>query len=109
MLEHLQGICVGNHAIGILDLQDKMWVMHTEHDLIDQYNRALEEAQKQAAGARMSITDATLVMISTKTMIATHQFPTTNEKWDDLGRSAQTWGKCKKLYKKLKKQARVKH
>ena len=32
MLEYLQCICVGNHAIEILDLQDKMRVMHTEHD-----------------------------------------------------------------------------
>ena len=32
MLEHLQGICVGNHAIDILDHPKKMRVMHTEHD-----------------------------------------------------------------------------
>ena len=36
MIDHLQGICVGNHEIDILDLQDKMQVMHTEHDLIAQ-------------------------------------------------------------------------
>ena len=35
MLEHLQGICVGNYAIDILDLQDKIQVMHTDHDSID--------------------------------------------------------------------------
>ena len=36
IMEHLQGICVDNHAIVILDLQDKMRVMHEEHDSIDQ-------------------------------------------------------------------------
>ena len=33
MLYHLKGICVGNHAIDILELQDKMQVMYTEHEL----------------------------------------------------------------------------
>ena len=108
MLEHLQGICVSNHAIYILDLQDKMQVMHTEHDSIAQYIRALEEAQQQATRAGTPITDATLVMISTKGMLATQRFPTKNEKWEELGRSAQTWVKWKDLYKKPEKQAKVK-
>ena len=42
MIEHLQGICVGNHSIDILELQDKVRVMHTEHDSITQYIQALE-------------------------------------------------------------------
>ena len=80
MLEHLQGICVGNHAMDILDLQDKMRVMHKKHYLIAQYIRALEEAQQQAARSGMAILDATLVMIATKTMLASQHLPTTNEK-----------------------------
>ena len=56
----------------------------------------------------MPIKDATLVMIDTKAMLATQRFPTTNEKWEELGRSAQTWGKWKELYKKSEKQSRVK-
>ena len=56
----------------------------------------------------MTITYATLVMIATMTMLATQRFPTTNEKWEELGRYAQTWGKLKELYKKAEKQARVK-
>ena len=109
MLEHLQGICVGNHAIEILDFQDKMRVIHTEHDSIDQYTRALEEAHQQAARAGTPITDETLVTILTKAMLATQRSPTTNEKWEDLERSTQKWGKWKDLYKKVEKQARVKH
>ena len=99
MLEHLQVICVGNHEIDMLELQDKMRVMHTEHYWISQYIRALEEAQQQAEREGMPITDATLVIIVTKAMIATQQFPTTNEKLEDLGRSAHIWGKWKELYK----------
>ena len=78
MLEHLQGICVGNHEIDTLYLQEKMRVMHTEHDLIAQYIRALGEAQQQAARAGMPIMYATLVMIATKAMLTTHWFPTKN-------------------------------
>ena len=80
MLEHLKGICVGNHAIGILGPQDKMRVMHTEHESIAQYISTLEERQQQAARAGMPIMDATLVMIATKAMLVTHWLPTTNEK-----------------------------
>ena len=80
MLEHLQGIYVGNHATFILDLQDKMRVMHTENDLIAQYIRALKKAQQKDARSGMSTTDATLVMIATKAMLATRRSPTINEK-----------------------------
>ena len=52
----------------------------------------------------MPITDETLVMIATEAMLATHRFPTTNEKWEELG----PWGKWKEMYKKSEKQSRVK-
>ena len=81
MLDHLQGICVGNHAIDILDLQDKMRFMHIEHYSIAQYIWALKEAQQQSERAGMPIMDATLVMIATKAIIATHRLPTTKNKW----------------------------
>ena len=76
--------------------------------MIAQYIRALEEAQQQATRASMPITDATLAMISTKAMLASQRFPTTNDKWEELGKSSQTWGKCKELYKKAYKQLMVK-
>ena len=82
--------------------------MHTEHDSIAQYIRALEEAQQQAARAGMPITDTTLVTIAMKAILATRQLPTTNEKWEELGRSAQMWCKWKDLYKKADKQSRLK-
>ena len=56
----------------------------------------------------MPITDSTLVMIATKAMLATQRFPTTKEKWEELGISAQSWGKWKDLNKKAEKQSRVK-
>ena len=47
-------------------------------------------------------------MIAMKAMLDTHRYPTTNYKWEDLGRSAQTLGKWKEMYKKSEKQERVK-
>ena len=90
MLEHLQGICVDNHTIDILELQDKMQVIHTENESIAQYIWVLKEAQQQDSRAGMPITDATLVMIVSKAMLATQRFPTTKEKCEDIGISAQT-------------------
>ena len=56
----------------------------------------------------MPISDATLVIIYTKAMLANRRLPTTNEKWEELGRSAQPRGKWNDMYKKAEKQARVK-
>ena len=72
-----------------------MRVMHTEHDSIAQYTRALENAQQKAARAVMPITDTTLIMIATKEMTASQRLPTIDEKWEDLDKSLQTWDKWK--------------
>ena len=76
-----------------------MQVMHIENDSIEKYIRSLEEAQQQSARVGVPIT---------KSMIATHWFPATDEKWEEIERYAQTWGKWKDLYKKAEKQSRVK-
>ena len=64
--------------------------MHIEHESIAQYIWVLKEAHQKATRAGMTITYVTLVMIDTKAMLSTQRFPTTNEKWEELGRSAQT-------------------
>ena len=82
--------------------------MHTENDSIAQCIRAPKEAHKQAARVGMPIKYATLVTIAIKLMLATQRFPTTNKKWEDLGRSAHMWGKWKEMYKNQRKKPRVK-
>ena len=69
ILDHLQDIYVGNHVIDILDLQDKMKVVHTEYDSCDQYITAFEEVPEQTTRYDMLINDETLVMIATKLML----------------------------------------
>ena len=47
-------------------------------------------------------------MIAMKAILETYWLPTTNENWEELGISDQTWVKWKDLYNKEEKQARVK-
>ena len=70
ILDKLQEICLGNHDIEILALQDKMRTMHNEWETISQYIEALEYAQQQAKRAKIPIDDANLVMYATRAMLS---------------------------------------
>ena len=71
MLDNIQEICLGDHYIDILVLEDKMRKMHNEWDIIPQYIEALEDAQQQAKRAKILIDDATLVMYVMRAMLST--------------------------------------
>ena len=71
MLENLQEVCLCNHKIDILVLQDEMNKMHNEWETIPQYIKVLEDAQQQAKRAKMPINAATLVMYATRAMLST--------------------------------------
>ena len=49
LLDQLQVVCIGHHAIDLLALQDEMRMMHVSKDTIPQYIAALEKAQLQVA------------------------------------------------------------
>ena len=46
MLDKLQEICLGNHKIDILVLQDKMRKMHNKWETIPQFIEALKDTQQ---------------------------------------------------------------
>ena len=71
MLDKLQEICLGNHEIDILVLQDKMRKIHNECETIPQYIEALKDLQQQAKRVKMPIDDATLFMYATRDMLST--------------------------------------
>ena len=85
-----------------MDLQDKMRVMHTKHDSIAQYTQELEEAQQQAAGAGMSITDTTLVIIPTKAMLSTQRFPKKKRKMGGAREICSDVGKMEEAVQKIR-------
>ena len=47
LLDHLQSICGGLHAIDVLKLQNEMQEYHTDREVILEYINALEAAQKK--------------------------------------------------------------
>ena len=69
LLDQLQVVCTGYHAIDLLALQDEMRTMHVSTDTITQYIAALEKAQLKADRAEMPILDNYLMMVATKAML----------------------------------------
>ena len=47
LLDHLQSICGGLHAIDVLKLQNEIQEYHTDREVILEYINALEAAQKK--------------------------------------------------------------
>ena len=84
LLDQLQVVCTGPHAIYLLALQYEMCTMHVSTDTILQYIAALDKAQLQAARAETPIPDNYLMMVATKAMLSSERFPQANEDWEDL-------------------------
>ena len=76
MLDQLQVVCTGHHAIDVLALQDEMRTMHVTTDTIPQYILVLEKVQLQAARAEKI---GYLMMVAMKAMLSSERFPRANE------------------------------
>ena len=92
LLDQLQVVCTGRHAIDLLAIQDKMRTMHVSIDTILQYITALEKVQLQADRAEMPIPDNYLIMVATKVMLSSERFPRANEGWEDLKKRSPNRG-----------------
>ena len=57
LLDQLQFVCTGHHAINLLAFQVEMRTMHVTTDTVLQYIAALEKVQLQAERADMPIPD----------------------------------------------------
>ena len=73
------------------------------------YLNALEAAQKKSkrGTGNKPITDTTLLLIATNTMLKTGAHPITTDKWEDLYASPQTWDTWKTAYKTAYMKVRV--
>ena len=100
LLDQLQVVCTGHHAMELLALQDEMRTMHVSTDIIPKYIGALEKAQLQAAMAEMPIPENYIMMVATKAMLSSECFPRVNNVWEDLEKDSKSWKKWCKLYKK---------
>ena len=99
LLDQLQVISTGHHAIDLLELQDEMRKMHVSTYTILQYIAALEKAQLQASRAEMP--DSYIMMVAAKAMLSSERFTWENEYWEDLEKFSKLWTKWCKLYKKV--------
>ena len=93
LMDHLQSIYGGPHAIEVLALQNESQEYHTDSKGILEYINALEAAQKKSkhGTGNNPITDATLLLIATNAMLKTGAHAQTTDKWEVLDASAQTW------------------
>ena len=109
LMDHLHSICGGLHTIDVLALQNEMQEYHTDSKGIIEYINALEAVQKKSkrGTGNNPITDATLILIATNTMLKTGAHPRTTDKWEVLNVSAQTWDAWKMAYKTADMKERV--
>ena len=98
MLAHLQSMCGGLHALDVLALQEKMHNAHKDSEGIPEYINTLEDGRDKAARAGSPISNNMLVIIATKAMLTTEQYPRANETWEELDVDEKNWGAWKKLY-----------
>ena len=93
LLDHLQSIYGGLHSINVLTLQNEMQDYHTDSKGILDYINALKAAQKKfkRGTGNNPITDATLLLVATNSMLKTGAHLRTTEKWEDLDAFAQSW------------------
>ena len=71
-------------------LQNEMQCFHLKVEGIPEYINSLEDAQKASKRLRNTITDATLVIITTNDMLANVLFPRANNEWEDLPKTSRT-------------------
>ena len=109
IMDHLQSICGGLHAINVLTLQNEIQKYHTDSEGILEYINAFESSQKKSKRGKGNnpITDATLLLIATETTLKTGMHPRTTDKWEDLDAYAQTWDAWKMAYKTTGTKERV--
>lgn len=97
----LERTSTGRHAIDVLELQDKMRVLHLATENVVDYIKALKDGQRQSGliSDKARFTDDNLLVWATNAMLSTGRFTKTNEDWENLPRDKQTWVEWQTLYK----------
>ena len=105
---HLQAGCTGRHALDLLELHNEIQRYHLEVEGIPEYINMLEDAQRQAGRVGRTISDKTLLLLASTTMLISERFPRDNNAWEERADRDKTWAQWKTAYKKAHAQARVK-
>ena len=68
----------------------------------------LEDAQRQAGRAGITIADETLLLFASTVMLARERFPQANDNWEERAERDKTWSQWKTAYKRARAKAIVK-
>ena len=109
MISHLQVTCGRLYALDVLALQNKMQYYHTNSEGIPEYINKLKDTQSKYERAKNPITDATLVIITTNSLLSTAQYPQANEDWEEPDAHQRTWERWKTTYRTAAKKAAIKN
>jgi hypothetical protein len=99
----------GLHAINMISLHMNMHQYYMQADGIPQYIIMLEDAQKKAKRAGMSIADIKLVMMASAAILASQHFLHEVDDWEGLLSTLRTWAAWKIAFRlaHLKRQHQI--
>ena len=78
---HLQAGCTGRHTLNLLALHNKIQRYHLKVKGIPEYINMLKDAQRQAGRAGRTITDKTLLLFASTSMLTSERFPRADDDW----------------------------
>ena len=81
---------------------------HKDSEGIPEYINTLEDGRDKAGRAGAPISDNMLVIIATKAMLTTKQYPRANENWEEFDAPDKTWVAWKNLYREAANKAAIK-
>ena len=80
---------------------------HIESDRIPEYINKLEDTHAKSERTNNPITDATLVIIATNTMLSTDELTRANEYWEEIDVGQHMWKKRNTTYLAEAKKATI--
>jgi hypothetical protein len=98
IFNHLCKRSDGLHALEIVLLTIQMSQYYKGASDIPEYIFLLEDAQRKAARACLPITNQTLTVLASTTLLAADTFPHTTELWEELDTVNKTWAAWKTAY-----------
>jgi hypothetical protein len=98
IFNHLCKHSSGLHALDMVLLAIQMSKYYEGTPDIPKYIFLLEDAQRKAARACLPITNQTLTILASTTLLAANTFPRTTELWEELDPANKTWAAWKTAY-----------
>ena len=106
LFANLQAGCTSWNALDLFELHNEMQRYHLEVEGIHEYINMLKDAQWQAGWAGRTVTDESILLFSSTTMLTSKRFPRANNDWEDRAESDKTWDSWKLVHNEAHAKAR---